>query len=105
MIDWEIVIGAALASVPAVNLLVAVIKTAVARKTTVARLEARYYPTLAVLCGMVINVWLAWLSGASDPKAFGLAVTVGFVAGGLSCKIFEYGKTQETTSEFLDQRG
>ena len=89
MIDWEIVIGAALLSVPAVNLLVGIIKTALKG------LSARYYPTLAVLCGIVINVWSAWLGGASDPKAFGLAITVGFVAGGLSCKLFEYGKNRE----------
>ena len=58
-------------------------------KTLFPTLDARFYPTIAVLFGLVLNEALAYLAKLD----YGWAALVGLLAGLAAAKLFEYGKT------------
>jgi flagellar biosynthesis protein FliR len=83
-------LGAALA--PVVSFLLGVVKTALG-----ARLPARYYPAASVFIGVALAEFIAGIvpSAASSAAMLGgwrEAALIGAIAGGIACKLFEYGK-------------
>lgn len=52
-------------------------------------LDGRFYPTIAVVFGLLFNEALAYLLQAD----YGVAAVIGLIAGLAAAKLYEYGKT------------
>lgn len=85
-------VAAATIAVPITSALVALIKT------LFPQLKARYYPTVAVACGMATTCYLAYLAGVGR-DGLGLALGAGFLAGLMASGLFRSAKEIEKTEE------
>ena len=68
-------------------------------KRTFPSLPARFYPAIAVLWGIILNVTLA----AILTLDYGTQVVIGVVAGLGAAGLFGYGKQQEAKSDLVRQ--
>jgi hypothetical protein len=88
-------VAAATVSVPITSALVAAIK-----RTCGTRLSARYYPTVAIVCGILSTCALTYLAGA-DRHAIEMATAAGLISGLIASGMFRSVKREERTDVLL----